>query len=1232
MVNHLCRYHNNINNSNKKTALSLDTLRRESGEEASQTLRIEFRNAKEVRSWICILDVMLKLIDHICLTVHIFEKVVPCLHLHFSFQRVTSVVVFILFYGMVDRLELLRGLQRKVRQEVKQAVVACCMSELGRALVQTFHLVQRLTTIRETELRKLLELQQKVRQQAQANIVLRACCLPEDPIDFDETAARFFQDPKTSFIEELAQQIPTSPPHSLRMQAISISERKDVERFRKVEIAKRRQRLQNDFLQAVLKHSALFWAEVDKRKVETDTRNSAILKHHELLEKRRKLKEDRQRKQRMAALKANDIEAYSRLLDRTKTSHLAALLDRTKEIQRKIQERTQRYGSTMATEDEGKPLTQPAMMTGGLLRHYQLLGLHWMLNLDNLSLNGILADEMGLGKTIQVISLVAHLLQSHQRRGPFLIIVPLSTISNWESEFKLWTPSVDVCVYAGAKVERKRHHEVLAADPPPFHVCLTTYNFVQSDAAKLKKCSWDYIIVDEGHRLKNTQSKLVVTLRKYYSSKHRLILTGTPVQNSLQELWSLMNFLLPDVFDSWGDFNDWFNRPFESAGLECPDLEEEEKLIIISSLHEVLRPFMLRRLKSTVAAELPEKEEIIIKTPLSGWQAFLYESIQSKEHSASFSVGMKVMQLRKVCCHPYLFAKEYGVDLNEYPKNEDLVRASGKFSLLYRLLPKLHKSGHRTLLFFQMTTVMDIFEDFLSWANYDDWLRLDGSSSTTERKELLRSFNDPKSKHWLFLLSTRAGGLGLNLQTADTDWNPQMDRQAADRAHRIGQTKTVRIFRLVTAGTIEEDILNVASHKLCIDHAVVTSGDFHASSPAKLNRHAVLKEILERGLEKNWTQRRNNLKIPNLAELNLLSARNEEELELFNRIDQEWPSADAEPTSEKWLIPFDQIPPLFRTRPQTQMLEVLDRGSRGLRKMQKASYEDISERDFIQALETGMTPDEYLKEKKKNSTRQEKKAARKCEETSAKASASHLPPSASSSVAGNTNFLYENAIRKVTAFSQSGFQRNRSDENSSRSVNCKREENIVTNIVRQSPKHKMSSKQEHLQASPKRKREIPSTDEQLQAGPKQRRSPKRDIPSKKEDLQASPRRRQRQRVHGQGSPATVRQSPKRQLPSNEEQWQASPKRRPKRQMPSNEILQSNPKRRRYQNVHGLGSPSTVRQSPNHQMSSNEEQLQASPMRRPKRQMPSNEEILQTSPKRHRRQNVRGLGSPLLALL
>uniref|UniRef100_A0A8U8BRS9 Uncharacterized protein n=1 Tax=Geospiza parvula TaxID=87175 RepID=A0A8U8BRS9_GEOPR len=565
---------------------------------------------------------------------------------------------------------------------------------------------------------------------------------------------------------------------------------------------------------------------------------------------------------------------------------------------------------------------QSALMVNGVLKQYQIKGLEWLVSLYNNNLNGILADEMGLGKTIQTIALITYLMEHKRINGPFLIIVPLSTLSNWAYEFDKWAPG-------------------------KFNVLLTTYEYIIKDKHILAKIRWKYMIVDEGHRMKNHHCKLTQVLNTHYVAPRRLLLTGTPLQNKLPELWALLNFLLPTIFKSCSTFEQWFNAPFAMTG-EKVDLNEEETILIIRRLHKVLRPFLLRRLKKEVEAQLPEKVEYVIKCDMSALQRVLYRHMQAKgvlltdgsEKDKKGKGGTKtlmntIMQLRKICNHPYMFQhieesfSEHLGFTGGIVQGLDLYRASGKFELLDRILPKLRATNHKVLLFCQMTSLMTIMEDYFAYRGFK-YLRLDGTTKAEDRGMLLKTFNEPGSEYFIFLLSTRAGGLGLNLQSADTviifdsDWNPHQDLQAQDRAHRIGQQNEVRVLRLCTVNSVEEKILAAAKYKLNVDQKVIQAGMFDQKSSSH-ERRAFLQAILE---HEEQDERGPSVstahsilppaparalgeedEVPDDETVNQMIARHEEEFDLFMRMDLDRRREEARnPKRKPRLMEEDELP------------------------------------------------------------------------------------------------------------------------------------------------------------------------------------------------------------------------------------------------------------------------------------------------------------------------------------
>uniref|UniRef100_A0A8D2LIS8 Chromodomain helicase DNA binding protein 1 n=1 Tax=Varanus komodoensis TaxID=61221 RepID=A0A8D2LIS8_VARKO len=461
------------------------------------------------------------------------------------------------------------------------------------------------------------------------------------------------------------------------------------------------------------------------------------------------------------------------------------------------------------------------------LRDYQLNGLNWLAHSWCKGNSCILADEMGLGKTIQTISFLNYLFHEHQLYGPFLLVVPLSTLTSWQREIQTWAPQMNAVVYLGDITSRNviRTHEWMHLQTKrlKFNILLTTYEILLKDKSFLGGLNWAFIGVDEAHRLKNDDSLLYKTLIDF-KSNHRLLITGTPLQNSLKELWSLLHFIMPEKFSSWEDFEEEHGKGREYG---------------YASLHKELEPFLLRRVKKDVEKSLPAKVEQILRMEMSALQKQYYKWILTRNYKA-LSKGSKgstsgflniMMELKKCCNHCYLIKPP---DDNEfYNKQEalqNLIRSSGKLILLDKLLVRLRERGNRVLIFSQMVRMLDILAEYLKYRQFP-FQRLDGSIKGELRKQALDHFNAEGSEDFCFLLSTRAGGLGINLASADTvvifdsDWNPQNDLQAQARAHRIGQKKQVNIYRLVTKGSVEEEILERAKKKMVLDHLVIQRMD-----------------------------------------------------------------------------------------------------------------------------------------------------------------------------------------------------------------------------------------------------------------------------------------------------------------------------------------------------------------------------------------------------------------------
>eukprot|EP00730_Choanoeca_flexa_P019626 TRINITY_DN9595_c0_g1_i3.p1 TRINITY_DN9595_c0_g1~~TRINITY_DN9595_c0_g1_i3.p1 ORF type:complete len:1242 (+),score=413.12 TRINITY_DN9595_c0_g1_i3:249-3974(+) len=748
-------------------------------------------------------------------------------------------------------------------------------------------------------------------------------------------------------------------------------------------------------------------------------------------EKKRQAEQERLEKERLRLLMAQDTDGYRRLLDEKKDKRKRVLLERIDDRlgminilikSHQTQERAADGEHMDEAADNAEPSTdsvaaakaaaqfdahtvqeeikeQPSILVGGTLKPYQLQGLQWLISLYNNKINGILADEMGLGKTIQTIALLTYLVEKKNNSGPFLIIVPLATLSNWKLELAKWAPSLNTLAFRGNKAERRLLHQQIR--DLRFNVLLTTYEMIIRARPILSKVPWRYMIIDEGHRMKNPKNKLSQTLMEYFQSPRRLLLTGTPLQNNLPELWALLNFILPDIFNSSGTFDSWFSAPFADSE-ESMTLDAEEKHLIILQLHKILRPFLLRRLKKEVETQLPDKIEHVIKCDMSALQRKLYTSVQKYKvilssgqtaGSAAFneqrmsSLKNAVMHLRKLCCHPFLFPEvehdlhqhlitKEGPELAAVTLNGlDLWRSAGKLELLERMLPKLLKYGHRVLLFSQFTTLLNILEDYLRYRGIQ-YCRMDGSTSADDRGELLKQFNAKDSPLQVFILSTRAGGLGLNLQTADTvvifdsDWNPHQDLQAQDRAHRIGQTNEVRVFRLVTANSVEERMLERAREKLDVDNKVIQAGKFNQKSSEVESRQILLEIITaDNGEEEEVDE---HAGVTNYEELNRMLARSDEEYEAFMEMDNQL-DADAAWKSEyrkERLMQKHELPEVISKSEEelkTSLESTNEPSVAARRERRQVNYDDdaMTELEFMKSVEAQAEQEEASKKKRR---------------------------------------------------------------------------------------------------------------------------------------------------------------------------------------------------------------------------------------------------------------------------
>jgi len=532
------------------------------------------------------------------------------------------------------------------------------------------------------------------------------------------------------------------------------------------------------------------------------------------------------------------------------------------EIKRKYSAPPDRASTDLDVKYKDNPSCK--WLPDGLALHpYQLEGISWARHSWNNNTDIILADEMGLGKTIQTITFLYSLYKEGHCRGPFLVAVPLSTLINWEREFALWAPEFYVVSYVGDKDSRIviRENELsfednavrkgdkasrIKASTVKFHCLLTSYEMISMDAACLGSVQWEILVVDEAHRLKNNQSKFFKILAGY-ALNYKMLLTGTPLQNNLEELFYLLNFLTPNKFNDL----DTFQTNFEDIGKEDQ----------VRMLHELLGPHMLRRLKADVLKNMPSKSECIVRTNLAPQQKKVYKNILTRNFEALNSKGGAqvsllniMMELKKCANHPFLLpgpAEEAPLAPNGLFEIGSMIKACGKLTLLSKMLKQLKTEGHRVLIFSQMTKMLDLLEDFLDGIGYK-YERIDGGITGTVRQEAIDRFNKPGAEQFVFLLSTRAGGLGINLATADTviiydsDWNPHNDIQAFSRAHRIGQQNKVMIYRFVTRNTVEERVTQVAKKKMMLTHLVVQSGPM--GSKANLSKKEI-DDILKFGTE-----------------------------------------------------------------------------------------------------------------------------------------------------------------------------------------------------------------------------------------------------------------------------------------------------------------------------------------------------------------------------------------------
>ncbi|RDB24951.1 ATP-dependent helicase fft2 [Hypsizygus marmoreus] len=600
--------------------------------------------------------------------------------------------------------------------------------------------------------------------------------------------------------------------------------------------------------------------------------------------------------------------------------------------------------TSLAPLKEQKPkdylVAQPSLLSETVqLKEYQLLGVNWLNLLYRNNLSCILADEMGLGKTIQVISFFAY-LKERGNKGPHLVVVPSSTLENWCREFARFAPSISVQTYYGLKDERIELRQTLldtqrakSKTDEGWEVLITTYNLAQGDERDKKffrRIDWDCCVYDEGHVLKNFQSQRYQSLLKV-ESKWRLLLTGTPLQNNLQELVSLMNFILPHHF---AETIGHLRAIFKVKGDSKVTLLAQER---VSRAKKMMTPFVLRRRKDQVLKDLPSKTERIEWCDMTDLQQSIYKDALQRSRKTILDAGVTpadsdapsrskptkkkartngrqkdkylenssnvLMDLRKAASHPMLFRKRFtdtmlsGItkqllkepdfkkrgalfDLvwedmsvmtdaelqvfcatykstRKYLQAADCYEDAGKINVLMKLLTEYRKQGRKVLIFSQFTQILDILQAILKH-NSISYLMLTGSTPVDVRQTLVDEFTDDESIP-VFLLSTKAGGMGINLTAAsvvimfDHDFNPHNDRQAQDRAYRIGQKRDVEVVKLISRGTIEEDMLKLGETKLALDEAVAgdaeEKGESAESAPEREMKTSLM-NVLRQQFEK----------------------------------------------------------------------------------------------------------------------------------------------------------------------------------------------------------------------------------------------------------------------------------------------------------------------------------------------------------------------------------------------
>uniref|UniRef100_A0A8D8B5T0 SWI/SNF-related matrix-associated actin-dependent regulator of chromatin subfamily A member 5 n=1 Tax=Culex pipiens TaxID=7175 RepID=A0A8D8B5T0_CULPI len=484
--------------------------------------------------------------------------------------------------------------------------------------------------------------------------------------------------------------------------------------------------------------------------------------------------------------------------------------------------RTRRHGSRNKEEVDVEALPyfteSPPFIKNGVMRPYQVQGLNWLISLYERGINGILADEMGLGKTLQSISILGYLKNHKNIKGKHIVIVPLTTIDNWMREFARFLPELRILRGHCYKPDKKAFFENLASNK--WDVVVTNYDFFVLSFNKFKQINYQYVILDEAQRGKNEHTRLARFMRQL-THRNMLFLTGTPINNNLHELWALLNLLLPEFFQNADDFDSWFKME------DCIDPNHERAV----RLKSILEPIMLRRIKADVEAGLLPKMKTTLFMPQTRTQRYWSKRVLCRDVPllkgdgtyVGMTMGTLFVYLREITIHPYMIPP---ADPDSNSLGQHLVDSCSRMIVLDKLLTRLKARGSRVLLFSQFVLMLNILEDYLVWKGYK-YSRLTGTTPQETRQQMIDEFNSPGSETFIFMITTRSGGLGINLPTADTvifydlDWNPQADFQAEDRAHRIGQLKQVHVFRFVILGTVDEAVYGHSQRKTQLDKAIV---------------------------------------------------------------------------------------------------------------------------------------------------------------------------------------------------------------------------------------------------------------------------------------------------------------------------------------------------------------------------------------------------------------------------